>query len=282
MHSDVSDIGQTLLDRWPAAHLSVAVLGRDGIVASTGDLDRVYRLASVTKPLVATAVLLAVEEGSLDLDQPAGPPGATLRHLLSHASGVSPDDPATTLAAPGTRRIYSNAGYELAANALAEATGISIHDYLAEGVCAPLSMTRTALTGPAGFGAFSTVGDLANWLGTWIAPGRLLDGSTVAEATSTQFPDLDGVLPGYGTHKPNPWGLGFEIRGTKSPHWTGAQNSPRTFGHFGQSGTFVWVDPVLELGVVALGDADFGVWAVELWSALNDTIISHFAHFAHH
>lgn len=277
MHSDVSDIGQALLDRWPATHLSVAVVGPDGIIASTGELDRVYRLASVTKPLVATALLLAVEEGSLELDQPAGPPGATLRHLLSHASGVSPDDPTTTLAAPGTRRIYSNAGFELAADALVAATGMSMGDYLAEGVCAPLSMARTKLTGPAGFGAFSTAGDLASWMRIWLQPGVLLDASTVAEATAVQFGDLAGVLPGYGTQTPNPWGLGVEIRGTKSPHWTGSRNSPGTFGHFGQSGTFVWIDPALALGVVALGDVDFGPWAVELWSGLNDAIVRHFA-----
>lgn len=277
MHSDVSDIGQALLDRWPATHLSVAVVSPDGIIASTGELDRVYRLASVTKPLVATALLLAVEEGSLELDQPTGPPGATLRHLLSHASGVSPDDPTTTLAAPGTRRIYSNAGFELAADALVSATGMSMGDYLAEGVCGPLSMARTKLTGPAGFGAFSTAGDLASWMRIWLQPGVLLDASTVAEATAVQYGDLAGVLPGYGTQTPNPWGLGVEIRGTKSPHWTGSRNSPGTFGHFGQSGTFVWIDPALALGVVALGDVDFGPWAVELWSGLNDAIVRHFA-----
>ena len=277
MHSDVSDIGQSLLDRWPASHLSVAIVDPTGIIASTGELDRVYRLASVTKPLVATAVLLAVEEGSLSLDQPAGPDGATLRHLLAHASGVSPDDPTTTLAAPGTRRIYSNAGFELAAGALVDATGLSMRDYLAEGVCEPLSMTRTELSGPAGFGAFSSARDLAAWLRAWLVPGFLLDDSTIAEATSVQFPDLDGVLPGYGPQRPNPWGLGVEIRGTKSPHWTGSQNSPQTYGHFGQSGTFVWVDPAVGLGVVALGDTDFGPWAVDLWCGLNDAIVGHFA-----
>ena len=58
-----------------------------------------------------------------------------------------------------------------------------------------------------------------------------------------QFPGLVGVLPGFGRMDPNDWGLGFELRDAKSPHWTGARNSPRTFGHFGGSGTFLWVDP---------------------------------------
>ena len=43
--------------------------------------------------------------------------------------------------------------------------------------------------------------------------------------------------------RPNDWGLGFEISDDKSPHWTGSANSGRTYGHFGQSGTFIWVDP---------------------------------------
>ena len=35
----------------------------------------------------------------------------------------------------------------------------------------------------------------------------------------------------------------MELRDRKSPHWTGSRNSERTFGHFGRSGTFLWVDP---------------------------------------
>jgi CubicO group peptidase (beta-lactamase class C family) len=42
---------------------------------------------------------------------------------------------------------------------------------------------------------------------------------------------------------PNDWGLGFELRDTKEPHWTGTRNSPRTYGHFGGSGSFLWLDP---------------------------------------
>ena len=60
-----------------------------------------------------------------------------------------------------------------------------------------------------------------------------------AEATDVQFPGLTGVLPGFGVQRPNDWGLGFEIRDAKSPHWTGSANSGRTYGHFGQSGTFI-------------------------------------------
>lgn len=79
-----------LISQWPVDHAAAAVLTRDGGMAGTiGDTAEVYPLASVTKPLVAYAVLVAVEEGALDLDQPAGPTGSTVRHLLAHASGLA-------------------------------------------------------------------------------------------------------------------------------------------------------------------------------------------------
>jgi CubicO group peptidase (beta-lactamase class C family) len=100
---------------------------------------------------------------------------------------------------------------------------------------------------------------------------------THAEATTVQFPGLDGVLPGYGVQRPNDWGLGFEIKSGKSPHWTGAANSPRTYGHFGQSGTFIWVDPAADLALVVLTDRAFGEWSLPLWPALSDRILAEFA-----
>src|SRR5699024_12359958 len=68
--------------------------------------------------------------------------------------------------------------------------------------------------------------------------------------TGVQFPELVGIMPGFGKQSPNPFGLGIEVRGTKSPHWTGAHNSPATFGHIGMRGTAFWVDPVADLALV--------------------------------
>ncbi len=84
------------------------------------------------------------------------------------------------------------------------------------------------------------------------------------------------MLPGYGAQDPNDWGLGFEIRGHKSPHWTGSANSPATFGHFGQSGTMLWIDPEARLGLVALADRDFGEWAAQGWPALSDAVLAEY------
>jgi CubicO group peptidase (beta-lactamase class C family) len=97
-----------------------------------------------------------------------------------------------------------------------------------------------------------------------------------AEAVTVQFPGLDGVLPGFGVQRPNDWGLGFEIRDGKSPHWTGSSNSGRTFGHFGQSGTFIWVDPAADLALVVLTDRDFDKWTYPLWPALSDGVLREF------
>ncbi len=204
-----------------------------GPIASHGDVEHPFALASVTKVLVADAVLVAVEEEALSLDQAAGPPGSTVAHLLAHASGLGPEG--GVLAPPGTRRIYSNAGFEALAATLEAATGMTMADYLHAAVVEPLGMTGTRLDGSAAHGAVSTVADLARFAAELLVP-RLLAPETLDRATSPVFPDLAGVLPGFGRQEPNPWGLGFEIRGDKQPHWTGRLNSPATFGHFGHVG----------------------------------------------
>ena len=78
------------------------------------------------------------------------------------------------------------------------------------------------------------------------------------------------MLPGLGRFDPLDWGLGFELRDEKDPHWTGSRNSPATFGHFGASGTFLWVDPVADLALACLTERPFGPWALAAWPALSD------------
>ena len=76
------------VEGWPAKTVAVAVLRGGEEVASLGPREQVFRWASVTKPVTALATLVAAEEGILDLDEPAGPPGSTVRHLLAHAAGL--------------------------------------------------------------------------------------------------------------------------------------------------------------------------------------------------
>ncbi len=259
--------------RWPVEHAAVGVVRADGATTGTfGPVERRFRLASVTKPLTAYAALVAYEEGVFELDDPAGPEGSTVRHLLAHTSGLAFDEH-RAMAAPGTRRLYSNAGFEVLADTLAKAAGIPFAEYLRQAVLDPLGMAGTSLDGSPASGGTSTVADLLRFAAEVQAP-RLLHPSTVATATSVAFPGLAGVLPGYGRQNPNDWGLGFEIRAAKSPHWTGALSSPATFGHFGQSGTFLWVDPAAGAACVALTDRDFGEWALPLWPALTDAVLT--------
>jgi CubicO group peptidase (beta-lactamase class C family) len=267
-----------LLADWPVANAAAAVIGPSGVLASHGDTERVFQLASVTKPMVARAAQVAIEEGVVDLDTAAGPPGSTIRHLLAHASGLAMHSD-RVLAKPGTRRMYSNYGFTVLAQTIERESEIEFGRYLSEAVCGPLSMAATRLDGgaaEAGFGGISTVADLSAFAGDLLRPSTV-SAELHREATTVQFPGLDGVLPGYGVQRPNDWGLGFEIRDSKSPHWTGARNSVRTYGHFGQAGGFIWADPDAELAMVALTDRDFGDWALDLWPAICDAVISEYS-----
>jgi len=260
------------IDDWRATNAAAGAVLANGTTWTHGASARPFALASVTKPLVALAALVAVEEGSLDLDQAAGPPGSTIRHLLAHASGLAPDND-TILAPPATRRIYSNRGFDVLGTVLADATGLPVAQYLHEAVVEPLGLSVTKLDGSPASGAVSSVDDLVVVARELLAP-TIISTATAMHATTVAFPGLDGVLPGFGRQSPNDWGLGFEVRDAKSPHWTGAENSPATFGHFGQSGTMLWVDPAAGVALVSLTDRAFGPWAVAAWPALSDAALA--------
>ena len=264
---------------WPVDTAAGAVIGPGGVIETFGDVRWPFALASVTKPLAALAALVAVEEGALGLDdavvRPARDvvPGATVRHLLSHASGLAADR-IVRAAAPGTRRIYSNVGIEVLADQVGSAAEMPFADYFREAVAQPLALAATTTGARASRDGVSTVEDLARVGFELLAPTGLLHPTTLADAITVQFPGLRGVLPGYGPQAGNDWGLGFEIKAAKTPHWTGAGNSARTFGHFGQAGTMVWVDPDARLGLVALADRPFDDWARAAWPLLSDAVLA--------
>ncbi|HEX6380141.1 MAG TPA: serine hydrolase domain-containing protein [Acidimicrobiia bacterium] len=258
---------------WPVEVAAVGVTSPSATLASIGPLDRALPLASVTKLLTAVAVLVAVEEETLGLDDPAGPEGSTVAHLLAHASGLGPDG--DRLAKVGAKRIYSNAGFEMLGELLAERSKMPFETYVTEGVLRPLGMTGTTMGHPA-YGAAAPAEDLLS-LGRELLAPRVLSEATLARATEVAFPGLDGVVPGFGRQNPNDWGLGFELRDGKDPHWTGSRNSPRTFGHFGKSGTFLWVDPDAELACACVTNREFEAWAVEAWPPLSDQVLATFA-----
>ena len=266
-----------IVGTWPV-QAAVAVVGPTGTLASSSGTSTVRRFASVTKPIAVLGILDAVRGGELDLDEPAGPEGSTLRHLLAHASGLNFDDD-RQLAAAGTRRIYSNRGIETAGEFFEQRTGVPLARRVHERILAPLGMRNTELDGSPAKDMVGTVDDLALLARELLNP-HLLDPELLDEATTVQFPGVAGILPSYGRQTPNDWGLGFEIRSSKDPHWTGSLNSVHTFGHFGQSGSFLWVDPAHDLACVSLADTDFGPWAMENWPPLSDAVIREYSSHA--
>jgi CubicO group peptidase (beta-lactamase class C family) len=264
------------LDRWPVERAAAAVVTAAGVAERHGDTRLVQPVASVTKLLVAYAALLAVEEGTLSLEDQAGPPGSTVRHLLAHASGL-PFEGATPIARPGTRRVYSNTGFEVLGATLERAAAMPLGTYLDEGVLAPLGMRGTELRGSPASGAWSCVDDLARFSRELLSP-TLISAATLDDATRPQLGALPGVVPGIGQFEDNAWGLGFELHGTKAPHWMPPHASARAFGHFGASGAFVWVDPAADVACSCITDRDFGEWALASWPALGEAILGRAAH----
>jgi CubicO group peptidase (beta-lactamase class C family) len=270
-----------------------------------------FALASLTKPLVAAACMVALEEGLLDLDAEVRD-GFTLRHLLSHCAGLPeagvrwrepPGYP------PGTQRWYSNAGYVQAAKLLEGASGMSCAAYLAEAVFGPLGMDaslglaeadapRTARVwqpgrygegelfnselfrsdGPPQAGAFASARAYGAFVSCLLARGEaggraLLAPETADEMLAPQFGPLPGGVGGVGEWRDLCWGLGFDVRGHRQPHWAGPSLGARTASHFGASGTLAWLDPERGLGLVALANrGTYGGWWREPWAALGAAV----------
>jgi CubicO group peptidase (beta-lactamase class C family) len=259
------------VDEWGAEHAAAVVLRGGEEDGQRGPRRHVFRWASTTKLLTAYAALLAAEEGVIDMDEQAGPEGSTVRHLLAHASGLPFHEGGPT-SRVGQRRVYSNVGYETLAEHIATRAEMPFDEYLAAGVLRPLGM-EAQLRGSAAADMHGTLDDLAAFARELQRP-TLVAPETLGEATTVQFPGLAGVLPDLGRFDPLDWGLGFELRDAKKPHWTGTRNSARTFGHFGGSGTFVWVDPEADVALGVLTDREFGDWAKDAWPKLSDAVLA--------
>jgi CubicO group peptidase (beta-lactamase class C family) len=257
------------IDDWPVEFAAAGVVDAEARVLTHGDAERTVRLASVSKPVAALAALVAAEEGVVDLDEPAGPPGSTVRHLLAHTSGL-PFEGTEPISRPGLRRIYSNEGFRVLADHLAAHAEMSFADYVRLAVCEPLTIGLDP-TGDPGSGMHACLGDVLA-LGTELLRPRLVADETRDELTSVQFPGLSGVLPDYGRFDPLDWGLGVQLNTTPRT-WMGARTSQRAFGHFGGSGTFLWVDPDASVACAALTTREFGEWAKEAWPRLADAVL---------
>jgi CubicO group peptidase (beta-lactamase class C family) len=257
------------VESWPVSFAAAGVLSAGG-AEKVGDTTQVVRLASVSKLVAALATLVAAEEGVVDLDEPAGPPGATVRHLLAHAAGL-PFEGTEPIAPPGRRRIYSNEGFRVLAGQLETRAEMPFPDYVRAAVCEPLRLGLDP-TGDPGSGMHASLEDVLA-LGRELLEATIIAGETLAEMTSVQFPGLRGVLPDYGRFEPLDWGLGVQLN-TRPPSWMGTKTSERAFGHFGGSGTFLWVDPEHAAACAALTDREFGDWAKEAWPRFSDAVLA--------
>jgi CubicO group peptidase (beta-lactamase class C family) len=258
---------------WPVGFAAVGVVDAEGRMSTEGDASRSVRLASVSKPVAALAMMVAAEEGVVDLDEPAGPAGSTVRHLLAHTSGL-PFEGTTPIAQPGRRRIYSNEGFRVLADRLAEAAEMPFAEYVRAAVCTPLALILDP-TGDPGAGMHAPLRDVLA-IGRELLEPRLVATETRDEMVSVQFPGLPGVLPDQGRFDPLDWGLGVQLN-TRPPSWMGSRTSSRTYGHFGGTGTFVWVDPEARVVCAALTDREFGEWAKEAWPRFSDAALEELA-----
>lgn len=262
---------ELLLD-WPVSTVAVAVIDHHENLHVYGDTNVEFRLASVSKLMTAWATLIAIEDGTVSLTDEIGQPGCTLRHLLAHAGGYGFDS-TEAIISPARKRIYSNTGYEMIAEHVSTTTQFDFADFLNESVFQPLGMNSSQLRGSSAKDVHSTLDDVAIFMGELRRP-TLIAPSTFMETTSSQYPHLDGVVPGFGRFNPCPWGLGPELRGNKYPHWTAIRNSSSTYGHIGGTGTFVWVDPVANVACCALADREFGDWALTHWPLFGDAVLA--------
>jgi len=234
-----------------------------------------YRLASVTKQFIAAAVLLLAEDHKLALDDslrkwlPSLPPSdaaITLHEVLDHTSGlpeyedrIPPDASATHQLtdedvlrmlsstdehyfAPGSKYLYSNAGYVLLGLVIERASGTSLQDFLAQRIFKPLHMTHTlmyvagggpevsdraygyseengtwvrtdqsaasALRGDGGI--YSSIDDLAKWDAA-LYDDRLLSDASRALAFGHQVQVSSGPTPQY-------YGFGWRLKGDMMWH----------------------------------------------------------------
>ncbi|MFB7249787.1 serine hydrolase domain-containing protein [Microbacterium sp. NPDC056234] len=251
----------------------VGVTDADETLAVQGDPLTVLPLASVTKPLTAWGVLVAIERGLVDLDEAAGPAGATVLDLLDHTSGMPMED--GPLRPVGERRIYSNAGFDALAAHVADAAGMAFSDWMLREVTLPLGMAQTDVTGRPSAGARASIDDLLIF-GREVLRPTLIPAALRDLALTVSHAGLRGIVPGYGAFADNQWGLGFELKGDKSPHWMSDTLPAETAGHFGAQGSFLFIDRSTGLAAAFLSAVPFGEDHKRIWPPLTEEIVTRY------
>jgi CubicO group peptidase (beta-lactamase class C family) len=251
-----------------------AVVLRDGQVVFSRAADRVFDLASLTKPLcTADVAMRAVAAGALALDggHPLLPAGVTVAHLLQHSAGwpawralwdagdrdavIAASLATPRVAAPGVVHCYSDIGF-LALGAVLEAVGGARLDRLWPG---PLRWgdPRAEETWCAERGDVvrGTVHDRNAAAMDGVAPHAGLFG-TAAEVAACAARWLDGEIPGAATaftrRGPGTHALGWDTANRDGTSSAGAAPPVDTVGHLGFTGTSVWMSPSRRIVAVLL------------------------------
>lgn len=250
---------------------SYVAFDAENVMLEVGDVEKIYQYKSVTKPIAAWGILVAIAKGKFDLDTPAGPSGSTFRHLLAHASGLPPEE-GDPLAMPGRRRIYSNYGFDVMGQEAEKYLDVSIQDWIEREVLDPLGMESVRIVGSIAHAGTGCARCLVPF-GREILKPTLIPRDLAEKAFQSQFAGIPGVTPGYGRQQNNPWGLGFSIRNPLEPHWTGHGFSNHVVGHFGMSGSFFYMDLSKGKGGAFLGVQHFNKDHIQHWPALTDAMI---------
>lgn len=177
--------------------------------------DTAFQIASTTKPFTAMAVMMLVEDGNVSLDEKAGtylpwlpPPygNVTVRHLLTHTSGVNRDvrtanvdnftldefkrrfAAAPASFKPGERWEYSNNGYILLGMIIEAASGKSYGDFLRQRIFKPLGMKNTTYNAPPGAAKNRAVG--YDWLDNTYKPSPYFHGGYSGGGLVSSVADL--------------------------------------------------------------------------------------------
>lgn len=288
--------------------LAVALCVLRLVEASRLDLDdpleRFAPEAAAARPGVTVRLLLSHTAGLPDDVRPEDAPyrpGLDWNTLAAACVKTPPDEE------PGLRVRYSNLGPGLLAVVIERLTGYVFSRVLQEQVFGPLGIEAyfgaepprspaaiadvrsehagtdlepynsafwRSLALPWG-GMITTVqGCVALVRAFHDDPRGFLSDALCTEATRNQARGLAGGFFKPLLWEPCPWGLGVELRGSKSPHWAPVEASPASFGHAGASGCLAWLDPEADTAwaIAGLRTIDNG-WLVQAGPAIGSAIL---------
>lgn len=269
--------------------------------------DTIFDLASLTKCIAtATSAMQLVQEGRVRLNDPVaaylpefaqnGKADITVRELMTHYSGLAPDldlaqpwqgrSAAYAMVmqqkpefAPGTRFVYSDINFETLGFLVEKVTGMSLKDYAAANIFAPLGMSDTGFQPPPALapriaptqfddngqmlrgvvhdptarrmggiaghaGLFSTADDLSKFADELLRHDRILSRSIIEKMTTPEQPANSSSLRGLGWDIDSPFASN---RGDLLP--------VGSYGHTGFTGTSLWIDPVTDTYIIILTNA---------------------------